>query len=86
VLCTALAGLIVGFLGLIITMLHNPGAPDHLSLSGQSTLDWLNIAMQIIYGAVLLMMMAIGSGVIYASLQGETKLLSSGPGEPEKQP
>ncbi len=86
VLCTALAGLIAGFLGLLITMLHNLGAPDHFTLSGHSTLDWLNIALQIIYGAVLLMTLAIGGGVIYALLRGETKLLSTGPEEPEKQP
>ncbi len=86
VLCTALAGLIAGFLGLLITMLHNLGAPDHFTLSGQSTLDWLNIALQITYGAVLLMTLAIGGGVIYALLQGETKLLSTGPDAAEKQP
>lgn len=86
VLCTALAGLIAGFLGLFITMLHSLGAPDHFSLSGQSTLDWLNVALQIIYGAVLLMTLAIGGGVIYALLQGETKLLSTESGQPEKQP
>jgi hypothetical protein len=86
VICTALAGLIAGFLGLLITMLHNLGAPDRLSITGLSTLDWLNIAMQIIYGAALLMTMAMGGGVIYALLQGETKLLSAGPEEPEKQP
>lgn len=86
VFCLALAGLVAGFLGLLITMLHSLGAPDHFTLSGHSTLDLLNIAMQITYGAVLLMTLAIGGGVIYALLQGETKLLSTGPEEPEKQP
>jgi hypothetical protein len=86
VLKAALAGLITGFIGLLVNMLLSLGAPDHLDLSGLTGLDWLNIVLQIINGAIMLMTMAIGGGVIYALLQGETNLLSTGPEEPEKGP
>ncbi|HEY3272669.1 MAG TPA: hypothetical protein VGJ92_02845 [Methanocella sp.] len=86
ILSTALAGLIAGFFGILVDVLIGLGFPSRIFLWGFSGYGWLNIAMQIIYGAVLLMTMAIGGGVIYALLHGETKLLSAGPVEPEKQP
>jgi hypothetical protein len=83
-LSTALAGLIAGFFGLLADMLIGLGAPFDLDLSWLSSYDWLNIAMQILYGAVLLMTMAVGGGVLYALAHGETRLLSTEPAEPEK--
>lgn len=84
VLSTALAGLIAGFFGIMASVLFNLGAPGHLYLSVINGLDWLNIALQIIYGAALLMTMAVSGAVIYALFHGETKLLSAEPEGPAK--
>jgi len=80
ILSTALAGLIAGFFGLLANELISLG--DSLYLF--SGYDWLNVAMQVLYGAVMLMTLALGGGVIYALLNGETKLLSTGPVGPRK--
>jgi hypothetical protein len=79
-LSTALAGLIAGFFGLLANELIGMGDLVYL-FSGY---DWLNVAMQILYGAVMLMTMAIGGGVIYALSRGEIRLLSAEPVGPEK--
>jgi hypothetical protein len=81
VLCTALAGFTAGFFGILASML----ILNVNFLSELNGYDWLNVAMQILYGAVLLMALATGGGVYYALWHGEIGLLS-GPGESEKQP
>jgi hypothetical protein len=86
ILSTALAGLIAGFFGTLVNVLIGLGFPSDIYLSGFYGYDWLNIAMQILYGSVMLMTLAIGGDVIYALLSGETKLLSTGPVEQENSP
>jgi hypothetical protein len=78
-LSTALAGLIAGFFGILVSVLAGLGFPSAISIGGFNGYDWLNIAMQILYGTVLLMTMAIGGGVIYDLLYGKTKLLTAEP-------
>ncbi len=86
VISAALAGLVAGFIGSFANELFNRQAIVNYFPGEFSGYEWLNIALQILYGVVLMMTLAIGGSVYYALWYGETKLVSAGSEEPVKQP
>jgi hypothetical protein len=77
VLGTAAAGLIAGFFGLATDVLIKMGFPGSFSMAGLTGYDWLSYAMQVLYGSVMLMTLAVGGGVIYALMRREAGLVST---------